>query len=124
MSGQCLRRRSHSSRIDAEMFFMLYECETIVRGRNAVLVFALLTCGNYSFGQPGASVPDLSGSWERMDDVGGGSFGGILEKIIPKAALKPEFIEANRREAARQQSGDVVAFSSKWCQTFHYPFFM
>lgn len=59
-----------------------------------------------------------------MDDVGGGSFGGILEKIIPKASLKPEFIEANRREAARQKAGDVVAFSSKWCQTFRYPFFM
>ena len=68
--------------------------------------------------------PDLSGFWERKDDVGGGSFGGILEKIIPKASLRPEFVEANRRENARQNAGDVVAFSSRWCQSNRYPFFM
>jgi len=103
---------------------MLFESKTIVRSRHAAVALALLTCGTCSFAQSAASPADFSGSWERRDDVGGGSFGGILEKIIPKAVLKPEFIEANRREAARQQAGDVVAFSSKWCQTFHYPFFM
>jgi len=94
------------------------------RGRHIALIPALLLYGNFVIAQSSANVPDLSGSWERMDDVGGGSFGGILEKIIPKASLKPEFIEANRKEAARQNAGDVVAFSSKWCQTFRYPFFM
>jgi len=103
---------------------MLFESKTIARGRHAAVALVLLTFGTYSFAQSAATGADFSGSWERRDDVGGGSFGGILEKIIPKAALKPEFIEANRREAARQRAGDVVAFSSKWCQTFHYPFFM
>jgi hypothetical protein len=88
-------------------------------------VAAFIVIGSQSLlAQSPSNVPDLSGSWERMDDVGGGSFGGILEKIVPKASLKPEFIEANRREAARQNAGDVVAFSSRWCQTFKYPFFM
>ncbi len=76
------------------------------------------------FAQSASNVTDFSGSWERRDEVGGGSFGGILEKIVPKATLRPEFIEANRREAARQNAGDVVSFASRWCQTFKYPFFM
>jgi hypothetical protein len=69
-------------------------------------------------------VPDLSGFWERHDDVGGGNFGGILEKIVPKASLTPEIIKANRETAARQAQGEVVAFGSKWCLSFSYPFFM
>ena len=90
-----------------------------------IAVATFLVVGAHSvFAQSTSKVPDVSGSWERMDDVGGGSFGGILEKIVPKASLKPEFIEANKREAARQNAGDVVAFSSRWCQTFKYPFFM
>jgi hypothetical protein len=93
-------------------------------GAYFALTPALLLCGHSLVAQSSVNIPDLSGSWERMDDVGGGSFGGILEKIIPKASLKPEFIEANRRQAAREQAGDVVAFSSKWCQTMRYPFFM
>src|SRR5437868_2921143 len=32
------------------------------------------------------SAPDLTGFWERHDDVGAGSFGGLDEKI-PKADL-------------------------------------
>jgi len=91
----------------------------------SIAVAAVLTFGVQDLAAQSASkVPDFSGSWERMDDVGGGSFGGILAKIVPPASLRPEFIEANRREAARQNAGDVVAFSSKWCQTFKYPFFM
>ena len=70
-----------------------------------------------------SKVPDLSGFWERKDDVGSGSFGGTLERI-PKAALKPEIIEANKRAAVRQQAGYVVSFGSKWCLTNSYPFFM
>jgi hypothetical protein len=69
------------------------------------------------------SAPDLSGFWERKDDVGSGSFGGTLERI-PKAALKPEIIAANREAAARQASGEVVSLGSKWCLTNQYPFFM
>src|SRR6201998_1455338 len=70
-----------------------------------------------------SKAPDLSGFWERKDDVGSGSFGGTLERI-PKAALKPEIIEANKRIAAQQQAGYVVSFGSKWCLTNFYPFFM
>ncbi len=73
--------------------------------------------------RPKSSVPDLSGFWERKDDVGSGSFGGTLERI-PKAELKPEFVAANREAAARQARGEVVSLSSKWCQTNQYPFFM
>jgi hypothetical protein len=69
-------------------------------------------------------VPDLSGFWERHDDVGGGNFGGILEKIVPKASLTPEVLKANQETAARQAQGEVVAFGSKWCLSNLYPFFM
>jgi hypothetical protein len=67
---------------------------------------------------------DLTGYWERHDDVGGGSFGGIFDKIIPKVQLTPAVIKANQEQAARQNRGDVVGFGSKWCQTSAYPFFM
>jgi hypothetical protein len=103
---------------------MLFNLKTMTRSRCLGAAIALLISGTCSFAQSGASVLDLSGSWERMDDVGGGSFGGILDKIIPKAALQPEIVKANQTAEARQRAGDVVAFSSKWCQTFHYPFFM
>lgn len=73
--------------------------------------------------RPSSSVPDLSGFWERKDDVGSGSFGGTLERI-PKAALSPEVIAANREAAARQARGEVVSLGSKWCLTNQYPFFM
>src|SRR5580704_9918455 len=70
-----------------------------------------------------AQTPDLSGFWERKDDVGSGSFGGTLERI-PHASLKPEIIEANRQLAERQARGEVVSVASKWCGTNLYPFFM
>ena len=73
--------------------------------------------------RPNGSVPDLSGFWERKDEVGSGSFGGTLERI-PRAALKPEIIAANREAAARQARGEVVSLGSKWCLTNQYPFFM
>jgi len=91
----------------------------------ALLALALAAFGSLLFGQTAPSkVPDLSGFWERYDDVGGGNFGGILEKIIPKAPLTPEIVKANREMAARQAQGDVVAFGSKWCLSNLYPFFM
>ena len=73
--------------------------------------------------RPNGSIPDLSGFWERKDEVGSGSFGGTLERI-PRAALKPEIIAANREAAARQARGEVVSLGSKWCLTNQYPFFM
>ena len=69
-------------------------------------------------------TPDLSGYWERHDDVGGDSFGGIFDKIIPKAQLTPAIVKANQENATRQNRGEVVGFGSKWCQTAAYPFFM
>ena len=95
----------------------------------AVLVVALALCGpsaglGLAQTTPSmSSVPDLSGFWERKDDVGSGSFGGTLERI-PHASLKPEIVAANQRDAARQRAGYVVSFSSKWCLTHQYPFFM
>ena len=79
----------------------------------------LLAASQFAFAQN----PDLSGFWERKDDVGAGNFGGTLERI-PHAALKPEIIEANRQLAARQARGEVVSVASKWCGTNLYPFFM
>jgi len=90
----------------------------------SLLAATLLLNGSYSSAQSTPSPRDLSGSWERGDDVGGGSYNGIFDKIIPKAALKPEFVEANRRQEASQNAGQVVSFGSKWCQTFRYPFSM
>jgi hypothetical protein len=72
---------------------------------------------------PKASVPDLSGFWERKDEFGGGNFGGTLERI-PRAAVKPEVLEQARKAAAAQQRGEVVSYGSKWCLTNSYPFFM
>lgn len=82
-----------------------------------------LLVASSAFAQSG-KTPDLSGYWERHDDVGGGSFGGIFDKIIPKAALAPAVVKANQEQAARQNAGDVVSFTSKWCMTPAYPFFM
>jgi hypothetical protein len=76
-----------------------------------------------SFGQNAGKVPDLSGFWERKDDIGSGNFGGTLERI-PRAAIKPEIVKANQEAAARAARGEVVSFGSKWCATNSYPFFM
>ena len=62
--------------------------------RAAVLALALGTGTSALVAQGTNKVPDFSGFWERKDDVGGGNFGGILEKIIPKASLTPEIIKA------------------------------
>jgi hypothetical protein len=94
--------------------------------RSALLVTIPLVCIVAAAGQsarPNGSVPDISGFWERKDEVGSGSFGGTLERI-PRAALKPEIIAANREAAARQARGEVVSLGSKWCLTNQYPFFM
>ena len=85
------------------------------------LIWSVVAVGQSA--QPKGPVPDLSGFWERKDDVGTGSFGGTLERI-PKASLKPEIIAANREMAARQARGEVVSLGSKWCLTNQYPFFM
>jgi len=79
--------------------------------------------GSALLAQTAAKVPDFAGFWERKDDVGGGTFGGTLEKI-PRASLKPEIIKANQEAAARAERGEVVSFGSKWCATNSYPFFM
>jgi len=97
-----------------------------LRLKSAILgAIPLVWCGA-AFAQsarPSSPTPDLSGFWERKDDLGSGSFGGTLERI-PKAALKPEIVAANREAAARQARGDVVSLGSKWCLTNQYPFFM
>jgi hypothetical protein len=89
----------------------------------ALFVARTLVVSAPLWAQTSSKPPDLSGFWERKDDAGSGSFGGTLEKI-PKASLKPEVIEANRQQQARQEAGYVVSFASKWCLTNSYPFFM
>src|SRR5690242_6486164 len=106
---------------------MIFNSQPCARAR--VVCAALLLIGlSGAFAQaqnnaPKASVPDLSGFWERKDEFGGGSFGGTLERI-PRAAVKPEVIEQAKRAAAAQQRGEVVSYGSKWCLTNSYPFFM
>jgi len=100
---------------------------TVVKGSAgaALMALALGASASLLLAQSApAKVPDLSGFWERRDDVGGGNFGGILEKIVPKASLTPEVVKANQETAARQAQGEVVAFGSKWCLSNLYPFFM
>src|SRR5437764_8229952 len=97
-----------------------------LRPKSTVAAGIALIWGVMAVGQsarPKPPVPDLSGFWERKDELGSGSFGGTLERI-PKASLKPEIIEANKQQQARQQAGYVVSFGSKWCLTNSYPFFM
>src|SRR5690242_7180924 len=95
-----------------------------LRLKSAMLASIPLIWSGVAVGQSAkSSVPDLSGFWERKDDVGSGNFGGTLERI-PKAALKPEIVAANREAAARQARGGVVSLGSKWCLTNQYPFFM
>jgi hypothetical protein len=89
-----------------------------------VCLMAPVASGQTSSVSSPNSVPDLSGLWERKDEIGGGSFGGLNNMIFPKAVLTPEVIKANQEAAARQQKGDVVSFASKWCATTAYPFFM
>lgn len=94
--------------------------------RELVVAAVALMAGGAALGQstaPKGSVPDLSGFWERKDDLGSGSFGGTLERV-PKASIKPEIMAANREAAARQARGEVVSLGSKWCLTNQYPFFM
>jgi hypothetical protein len=75
-------------------------------------------------GQTPNRVPDLSGLWERTDEVGGGSIAGLNEIIFPKASLKPEVLKENQENVGRQQRGNVVGYGSKWCMTSPYPSFM
>src|SRR5580704_8124195 len=86
---------------------------------------AVSVCAGFAPAQspPPKAVPDLSGFWERKDEIGGGNFGGTFQGI-PQAAVKPEVIEEAKRVAAAQARGYVVSFGSKWCLTNAYPFFM
>src|SRR4051812_1012250 len=81
----------------------------------AFAAIAMCAGGTIALAQaPSAKVPDISGFWERKDEFGGGNFGGTLERI-PKASIKPEYIEQAKRAAAAAARGEVVSFSSKWC---------
>jgi hypothetical protein len=47
-----------------------------------------------AMGQAANSTPDLTGFWERHDDVGAGSFNGLDEKIPPADLIDPKSMPA------------------------------
>jgi hypothetical protein len=102
---------------------MVFRSEVAMSAYRIVVSIGL--CAGAAFGQnaPKKAVPDLSGFWERKDEVGGGNFGGTLARI-PRAEVKPEIIAEAKRAAAAQARGEVVSYGSKWCLTNTYPFFM
>jgi len=69
------------------------------------------------------AVPDLSGIWERRDDAGSGSFGGVNERT-PPASITAEARKINEEARARQQAGYVQSFASRYCQDLGMPFIM
>jgi hypothetical protein len=71
----------------------------------------------------GDSVPDFSGIWERRDESGSGSFGGLSEGV-PPASLTPEAKKANEEARARQLAGYVVSPASRYCMYLGMPFIM
>ena len=40
---------------------------------------------------PYETLPDISGIWNRIDTVGGGSYGGV-QSAFPRAELQPEYV--------------------------------
>lgn len=69
------------------------------------------------------SVPDLSGIWERRDDSGSGSFGGVTQRT-PPALITPEVRRINEDARARALAGQVQSFGSRYCQYLGMPFIM
>jgi hypothetical protein len=60
-----------------------------------VFGFVLLSIGMAAAQQPAdrapyETLPDISGIWNRIDPVGGGSFGGV-QGAFPRAELQPEY---------------------------------
>jgi hypothetical protein len=68
-------------------------------------------------------VPDLSGIWERRDDAGSGSFGGVNQRTST-ASITPEARKINEEAKARQQAGYVQSFASRYCHNLGMPFIM
>jgi hypothetical protein len=67
--------------------------------------------------------PDISGFWERRDESGSGSFGGVSE-LVPAAQITDQVKKLNEETKARQQAGYVVSFASRYCQYLGMPFLM
>jgi hypothetical protein len=67
--------------------------------------------------------PDLSGFWERRDDSGSGSFGGLGQRT-PPAEITPEAKQFAAQQRARQEAGYVISFASRYCQYLGMPFIM
>src|SRR5690242_13579345 len=65
--------------------------------------------------------PDLSGFWERRDESGSGSFGGVSGGV-PPAQVTPQAKKLMDDARARQQAGYVVSFASRYCQYLGMPF--
>jgi hypothetical protein len=69
------------------------------------------------------SKPDLSGFWERRDDSGSGSFGGVSQRV-PPAEVTAEATEFAAHERARQEAGYVISVASRYCHYLGMPFIM
>lgn len=62
--------------------------------------------------QSAGQHPNLSGIWVRTDEVGSGSFGGMLDRLA-KAELKPAAKAAAEQEAARQKEEEAKLLKSE-----------
>lgn len=69
------------------------------------------------------SAPDLSGIWERRDESGSGSFGGVAERTGP-ASLTPEAKKIVEEARAKLQAGQIIGHASRYCQDLGMPFLM
>jgi len=70
-----------------------------------------------------SAVQDLSGFWERRDESGSGSFGGVSGGA-PAAEVTPAVKKLEEEARARQQAGYVVSFASRYCHDLGMPFIM
>jgi hypothetical protein len=69
----------------------MHETSRMNRYMHPLLLSLAVTLSALPMVSAAAAGADLTGFWERRDTVGGGSFGGILEKL-PKAVLVQGFV--------------------------------
>lgn len=70
-----------------------------------------------------SALPDLSGFWERRDETGSGSFGG-LNGSFPPAQVTPAARKYEAELKAQQQAAYGISHTSRYCQYLGMPFIM